>query len=414
LDTVRFRALEPLFQRAPNAHNTQPWRLHDVPGAVEVRWDEADELAPSDPVHRDLRLSLGAFIESCLTVCAAQGVAARFVADYDPGDRRVGRFVGAHTPAPTTFTVAEIAARRTWRGRWMAEPPPDDVLESLAALAAAGGGRLVTLDCRLLHPLLSEASRWFVSDHGILGELRTWSRLTRRHPDYQRDGLTDVALALRRYETWGMRAALRRARPSARRQGRHRHGSRRYGLRWYGLRAALASGQAKAFRGDGRVLVLLVPSGTDETGEIEFGRLVHRLWLLLTRHGYAAHPQSHLIDCPTTLGPVRELAAAGGGEQPLWIARIGRPDPRRAQRIPPSARRVPLPDRYSTDEDHIHPNRVGSTPGSIDTGNPDDGGPSPNTAAASDDDGDQSDPPRSQRGRHRDRRSRRERRQAAQ
>ncbi len=325
--TDQLRALEPLFHRAPNAHNCQPWALRYPSGAmdtVEVGWDGRYELGPSDPVRRDLRLLLGAFVESCLVVCGAEGVAARFVADHDAAGRRVGRLVAAPEPALTPFTVADVVARRTWRGRWADEPLPPEVTDELVALTAAAGGRLVTLDSAVLYPLLLEASRWFVANRDILAELRQWSRLSSRHPDYQRDGLSDVALALTRVEVWGLRTALRRRHPQPRR---------------HGLRNALAQGQARPFRGGGPVLVLLVPAGTDAAGEVEFGRLVQRLWLTLTRQGLAAHPQSHLIDCPTTLGSVLALTSAVA-ERPLWIARVGRPDPERLRRVPLSARRV--------------------------------------------------------------------------
>ncbi|WP_165486236.1 hypothetical protein [Frankia sp. Cppng1_Ct_nod] len=383
-NTGPLRTLEPLFHRAPNAHNTQPWHLRYASGVVEVGWQERYELGPSDPVHRDLRLSLGAFVESCLVVCGDMGVAVRFVADYNPGSRRIGRLMDTSEPNRTRFTAADVAARRAWRGRWTPEPIPDDLLDELTAITAVRGGRLVALDCAPLRPLLTEASRWFVADPGILAELRKWSRLNPRHPDYHRDGLSDVALALKWYETVGMRAALRRKR------SRPHH---------FGLRAALANGQAKAFDGDGSVLVLLGPVDTDEAGEVRFGRLVQRLWLLLARHGFAAHPQSHLIDCPATAGAVAELTAAVD-ERPLWIARVGRPDPHRANRVPLSARRL--------DPHGEHGNGNGN-------GNSQRKAKKNDLATTIGNDsrtGKRQDRTGGQRGRHRDRRSHRERRRA--
>ncbi|WP_250289706.1 hypothetical protein [Frankia sp. CiP1_Cm_nod1] len=72
---------------------------------------------------------------------------------------------------------------------------------------------------------------------------------------------------------------------------------------------------------------------------MEFGRLVQRLWLTLARRRLAAHPQSHLIDCPATVGPLLELTAAVA-ERPLRITRAGRPDPEQLRRVPLPARRV--------------------------------------------------------------------------
>jgi hypothetical protein len=180
------------------------------------------------------------------------------------------------------------------------------------------------LESAALYPLLQVASRWFAADPGIWAELRQWTRLSRRHPDYRRDGLTDVALGLSKPEAWGFSAALRRTGPRS---------------RPWGLRAAVAQGQAKAFRAAGPVVALLVPAATDEAGEVAYGRLVARLWLILTRYGLAAHPQSQLLDCPDTAGLLAERAGAQD-EHVLWVARVGRPDPGLAEGVPFSARRV--------------------------------------------------------------------------
>ncbi|RQX56745.1 nitroreductase, partial [Micromonospora chalcea] len=83
MDLAAFRALEPLCWRAPSAHNTQPWRLRYERWAITVGWDPADTLPAGDPTGRDLRLSLGAFVETCLIVAADAGLRLDWAADHD-------------------------------------------------------------------------------------------------------------------------------------------------------------------------------------------------------------------------------------------------------------------------------------------------------------------------------------------
>jgi len=359
LDVERLRALQPLMWRAPSAHNTQPWRLLPGPEAIEVGWEEPYVLGPSDPSRRDLRLSLGAFVETCLVVSAGAGVPARFAPAYDERARRVGRLVGARTVYRTPFTAADVTARRTWRGRFTREQPGEALLAGLSALARAGGARLAVLDCPAVHPLLVEASRAFIGSPEIVAELRRWLRPRPDHPDYHRDGLTATALGLRWWEALGMNWAVRqrgrRRRPGAQRGGpdagqtrAHEGGPATRATGGLGRLALVARGQARSFdTDDGVVAVLLVPAATDPAGEVEAGRLVMRLLLLLARHGFAAHPHSQLIDCPSTETWVSVLAG-GQGDRPIWIARIGRPQPRQLRRVPPSARRIgPRYDRPS-------------------------------------------------------------------
>src|SRR4029453_9343574 len=69
-----FRELEPVVQRAPSAHNTQPWTLTYGTDHIDVGWDPAASLPVSAPTRRDLFLGLGAFVETCLVAAADTGL----------------------------------------------------------------------------------------------------------------------------------------------------------------------------------------------------------------------------------------------------------------------------------------------------------------------------------------------------
>ncbi|MFI6290603.1 hypothetical protein ACIBEJ_03420 [Nonomuraea sp. NPDC050790] len=295
------RELEPDFWRAPSAHNTQPWTLTYTGQEAVVGWDPARALPVSDPTGRDLRLGLGAFVETCLIVCASAGLRVGFRAEAGP--LRVGVLHETARPYRTEFTTRDVRERGTNRGPYHPEPLPRD----LAPEARRVG-------CRELAALLYAADLHQFGDAAVTAELRAWLRLAPGHPRYHLDGLTDRALALSRAEALGLRAALA-LHPVLRRAG---------------LPRVLAAAGRGLLDYDGEVLVLVGTPGE----EVEAGRALMRLWLSLSRRGYSTHPLSQIIDSPPTRGL---LAAHLGVDDPaslLHLARAGRP----RQAAPRSAR----------------------------------------------------------------------------
>ncbi|QOC89778.1 nitroreductase family protein [Micromonospora craniellae] len=316
MDVAAFRALEPLCWRAPSAHNTQPWRLRYEPGQIRVGWNPAYALPAADPTGRDLRLSLGAFVETCLIVAADADLPLEYVADHD--DPWVGRFRPAPSRYPTPFRTTEVWDRRTHRGGFVGGPD-SDALAAVDAVARQAGGSVRTVPhADRLGALLREADRQVYADPTVVAELRRWLRLTPAHPDYRADGLTDRCLGLSRPAANGLRAALA-AYPA---------------LRRLGLPRLLAAADDPLARG-GDVLVLVAPVGLDRTGQVEFGRVLLRCWLTLHAAGSAAHPLSQLVDVAATrtaLGTLLDVAP----DRLLHVTRVGRP----TRPAPRSARRV--------------------------------------------------------------------------
>ncbi|WFE47963.1 nitroreductase [Verrucosispora sp. WMMD1129] len=318
MDLAAFRALEPLCWRAPSAHNTQPWRLRYEPGAIHVGWHAAHTLPAADPSGRDLRLSLGAFVETCLIVAADAGLHLEFVADHDEQHRQVGRLRPARHRYPTPFRTTDVWQRRTDRGRFAAGPE-QETLDAVGSVARqAGGGLLAVSHPDRLGALLRAADRRLYADPAVVTELRRWLRLDPTHPNYHADGLNDRCLALSRTAATGLRAALA-AYPL---------------LRPLGLPRLLAAADDPLKRG-GAVLVLVGPADLDRPGQVEVGRVLLRVWLTLHIAGLAAHPLSQLIDVDATrtaLGALLDVAP----DRLLHVTRVGRPTrpaPRSARRL---------------------------------------------------------------------------------
>ncbi|AVT37170.1 nitroreductase [Plantactinospora sp. BB1] len=308
MDVAAFRALEPLCWRAPSAHNSQPWRLDHRAAEVRVGWDPADALPAADPSGRDLWLSVGAFVETCLVVAADAGLRVGFVPDHCAEDRRVGWLRESESRYESPFGAAQVRARRTHRGVFSAGPPAGVVAAADAVAREAGGAVRVVPDADLLARLLRVADRQLYADPAVVGELRSWLRLAPAHPGYHVDGLTDRCLGLSRAEAVGLRTALA-GYPV---------------LRRLGLPRLLATAAGNPLAHGGAVLVLVAPSGLDDEGLVGFGRVLMRVWLTLAAAGVAAHPLSQLLDAP----PTREVLGAVLGVPPdrlVHVARVGRP-----------------------------------------------------------------------------------------
>ncbi|MEV4844382.1 nitroreductase [Micromonospora matsumotoense] len=319
MDLDAFRALEPWCWRAPSAHNTQPWRLRHGPDAIRIGWDPAHTLPAADPTGRDLRLSLGAFVETCLIVAADAGLRLEYAADHDERHRRVGWLRPAPDRYPTPFRTTDVWERRTDRGH-LAGGVDQDTLAAVEAVARQAGGSVRTVpDAGRLGALLRAADRRLYADPPVVAELRRWLRLDPAHPDYRADGLTDRCLGLSRPAAAGLRVALA-GYPA---------------LRPLGLPRLLAAAAGDPLAHGGTVLVLVAPEHLDEPGQVDFGRVLLRNWLVLHTAGLAAHPLSQLIDVPATrtaLGALLDVAP----QRLLHVARVGRP----TRAAPRSARRV--------------------------------------------------------------------------
>lgn len=314
-----FRTHEDACRRAPSAHNTQPWILRYADDAVDVHWDPERALPDSDPTRRDLFLSLGAFVETCLIVAASAGLPVRAEIAVDHAAFRVARLVPASTLYDTPFTVASVRQRHCDRGGYAPGLLDPATLAELTAL----GADLRQVPTRGLVAPLAAADRWMFGTPAVVGELRSWLRLSPKHPRYHLDGLTDGAMALSRIEAIGVAAMIA---PSA------------YPvIRRLGGPALLAAASKGTLRYDGSVLVLVGRAVTPEA-VIEHGRALVRVWLALSERGRNVHPLSQLLDCATTAAPLASQLGLAPDESPLAVFRTGRPleAPIRSARIPAS------------------------------------------------------------------------------
>jgi hypothetical protein len=308
-DLRGLRRLEHCFYRAPSAHNTQPWVLSYEPERISLRFDPDRWLAASDPTKRDLFLGLGALVESLLIVAASERVPLAFEENVD--GIHVGDLALAAAAYETPFTVDDLERRQTSRLRYE-DGRLDGRLADGARALLGPDEDLYEVAARDVLPLFVAADhRMYESQAGML-ELRRWVRLSPRHPDYRRDGLTFECLDLSRLEARLLDVLLR---PAIYR-----------GVRVTRLYRAFTAGSKSLLDVDGSVLVL-ARSGNAPAEILESGRSLMRVWLHLSRAGLYTHPLSQIIDWAVTERRLADSIGLSETQRILSVFRAGRSAP---------------------------------------------------------------------------------------
>lgn len=292
-------------ERAPSAHNTQPWvpQPEAAASALRLTVDPSCTLPVGDPTHRDLHLSLGAWVESFAVAAASEGqhVSLEEVTGVGPDIRIRLSWSPEDATRPAVgaaaATVQDVLDRRVHRGRLL-PPGPLDLPEGFHILDA--------LDA---DPLERRAGRHLAATPELAAELLDWLRLDPQDPRWHEDGLSAECLQLpRAVQSRPVQRLLTGLRPA--------------------LPALLGRISPPLTSAGTGVPVVMSWPDRSPAGQVEAGRRLQSLWLRLHRQGLAVSPASEVIDCPATVGRL-------GVEHPVAYFRVGIPDdvpPRSARR----------------------------------------------------------------------------------
>lgn len=307
------RAIVARANLAPSVHNTQParWRF-EADGSITVLADETRFLAVGDPSGRDAALSCGAAVEGTVMALAEHGFSAAQVEDIwqagptAGGLRPAARIVAREGGKPSVLSDA-VEARFTWRGRFA--PADDGMRKDLATWAAAREDVALAAsraDLEMLAALNDEASLRFFRRDDYRGELVSWMRLARSHPDYDLDGLNLDALRMGSLEGRAARLAL--GSPAL--------------FRLLDLAHVAAPMLAERGKTLSSTAVVLFHRPAEESA-VETGRVFYRMWLELARMGYAAWPMAVVADDPGSAAACAARFAIGGERRLVNLLRIG-------------------------------------------------------------------------------------------
>jgi len=299
---------------APSAHNVQPWVFGVGGDAVALGWRRERELPHGDPQSRYLLIGLGAAAEGYALGRAVAGdrVAMEFV--WLPVDHQAARLtVVPGSPEPLDVDLGRVLPyRQTSRGRFRRR-----------AIAARGEAALTReaerLGCRLFivtqRRLMRRAARLTgrgtarnFSDRGVFAEFAELLRMDRRHPAYERDGLTLETLATGRGQALARRLVLR---PGVMRV-----------LSRLGLHQVVARTQRRLAL-QAAALALLVAPSEERSDVFRGGRAMLRVWARATWLGLRVHPMTAAMDHAATRTSLTALFGVGADASPIVLFRLG-------------------------------------------------------------------------------------------
>jgi nitroreductase len=309
---------------APSVHNVQPsrWRLRG--NKIELLGDLARTIPNADPASRDWRLSHGAAFEGLSIALARKGLG--IVLDLIPADH-AARIDGSLQPIATASVISattykmdhSVATRTSWRGRFQANDAETETrLDELAAsrqdLHLIRARNDITDTARLA----DAASLYFLRDPAHRRELLHWMRLSRRHPQFDRDGLNASAMHMNTVEAWGAELVL---------------GPLFSSLDRVGVAAPLTSEYSKTNTA-AAIAVFHRPIGEDP---FHSGRAFYRAWLAMEAASLKGCAMSVLADWSEARLALHQKCKLGPDSIIVNAFRIGRPE------TPPAITHARLP-----------------------------------------------------------------------
>lgn len=300
-DTDRL-ALIAAANRAPSVHNIQPARFRfENARAITITEDSKRRLFVGDPEGKDNQKSLGAALEGLNLALSESGLGCD-VKKVDAG-LRVTLAAGGEPDALAPFTEP----RATYRGAFAPRNDADH-----AALARIGErcGDLHIIeapdDIGIIARLYDKVSLDVLRASAYRAELLSWMRLSRRHPDYSRDGLNAEHMALSLLEAAAAGIVL---------------GAKAFplldSLRLVGPLIA-ESAKVKSAAG-----LALFHRPISEP-ELNTGRRFYRIWLEIERAGLCLCPMSVLADVPDAADTLLRGAGLSMERKLVTVFRIGR------------------------------------------------------------------------------------------
>lgn len=286
---------------APSVHNTQPWQFVIGPGTLEIHADYSRQLQVLDPTGRQLIISCGCALLNARVSLAATGCLAA-VRRFHPEGR-------ADWLAELTFSGEEdrtglaaldpvLGLRRTNRREFAADPVPNELIDLLTAAATREGARLFTVSTaahrRAVGRLSQHADAIQNADPAYRAELRAWVS----EDPHSADGVTAATF------------------PPAAKPTADAVMIRDYGDPVNGTLPAHSGGDPPT------CLLLLGTDDDDPISWLRAGESLERVWLEVTRAGFAMSLFTQLIEVTSTRGLLRD--ELGLGMYPHVLLRVGR------------------------------------------------------------------------------------------
>lgn len=302
--------------RAPSVHNIQParWRFTDD-GRVWLLEDTRRTLPVADPLGRDNAVSLGAAFEGLHLALSQRGLALSPPVFDDTTLLTPAIFPPLRAIALSQIVPGEedalahwVEARHSFRDVFL--PVDDQERATLAQSLNALGDIVATSSRAEIHEIAKLNDHYSVvalNQPEYQSELYHWMRFRKSNPAWSRDGLNADGLSLNSVERI---AAGMLMYPTVFRVLRHLHLSR-----------FVIAESAKT------VSAAAIGVFISDMQELPFhtGRRFYRVWLEVSRMGYALCPMSVLSDSMECAQILRERFGISADKRIINVFRIGKP-----------------------------------------------------------------------------------------
>jgi len=302
---------------APSVHNVQPARWRVEPDGATLFEDRSRRLPAADPRGHDAAISLGAAAEGFRLAAnrAGHGVDTELL-NNPPVDgllpvARLRLTLGSKADPLAAFVPTRASHRGAFARASEADRAVAGALASDDATALTAPSLLVEAGRQL------DAASWiFMRDDAFRRELLSWMRLSRRDPDWSRDGLNAEAMAMGRAAATGAGLILGPLFPL---------------LANFGLAKPLLAEGSRITK-DTAIVLFHRP---DDEPPFVSGAHFYRLWLRIEAAGFGAGVLAALADDPAVNAWARDAGRVPTGHRLINAFRIGR---RPAGRSVPRAR----------------------------------------------------------------------------
>ncbi|MEE3853524.1 nitroreductase family protein [Gordonia sp. LSe1-13] len=287
-----------IANRAPSAHNTQPWLWRRTDSAVDLFIETDVALRHADPDGRDATVGLGAALHHLQLALALEGRRADirpFPRTFDP--RHIARvtFATLHAPTEDERSLAEaIGVRRTDRRGYDNRPVASDLVADLIARAAHHDVSAIRVTDEARRACLTGAAHRAAAVHAEDAayqiELAAWSGL--RSSD---EGVPGPSVV--------------RSAPDAELPAR-----------------AFAGGASDVEASNGATgdLIVIASALDDRAAQLRAGQATSEILLAATRSGLATCPVTEPLEIAEFRDEIRETVL-DGNDFPQIILRVGRP-----------------------------------------------------------------------------------------
>jgi nitroreductase len=299
---------------AANPHNTQAWKFHFTPGAIQVLSDPTRHLGAADPRRRLMVMGLGCAVENMAVAAESLGYAAtvsQLQSDsalcHEGGSLvlrldRTGRS-GRHPWFDAIFS------RQTTRRPFDTDTViPSSFRESLETACGTSGARLTWREgasSDSLVALVRQSVRQFLSVDARHRDGMKWFRRSRREWETKRDGIaistSDASVVVKEWVEWF--ATEEDVMGDAFKQGevdfvdRTAPATPLWGLVW--------------------------SPRDDPNACFQSGRAAEKVYLHAAAHGYAVCPVSYPTELEEMTGGLRAAFGLSADADPLFLFRLG-------------------------------------------------------------------------------------------